>query len=335
MPPWKPVEGAAFHNERKLTDQEIDTLAAWVDGGTPEGDPKDARRPGEFTDGWQLGKPDLVLTVPEEMHPRRRAARNVPLLRAADRPDGGQVRRRRRGAARQPAGRASHPATSSTRPAQARKLEQKEKDRTKKDDEQDNGPGYSRGDGRRLHRRGHGLGGWAPGQMARYLPEGTGYFLPERVRHGRCRSTTTATAGSRRIELQIGLYFAKKTDREPYQTRSSPAVRRPPGTAVLVIPAERSELQVNGGIEVSQDCDLHSVMPHMHLLGKKIKVTMTPPDRSPDDAGSDQGVGLQLAGNLLPQGADRRQGGHDLRGGGCLRQQRQEPEQPVQPADER
>src|SRR5262249_14912422 len=33
MPPWKPVEGVAFHNERRLTDREIGTLAAWVDGG--------------------------------------------------------------------------------------------------------------------------------------------------------------------------------------------------------------------------------------------------------------------------------------------------------------
>src|SRR5262249_22525069 len=36
MPPWKPVEGPTFHAERKLTDAEIKTLAAWVDGGTPE-----------------------------------------------------------------------------------------------------------------------------------------------------------------------------------------------------------------------------------------------------------------------------------------------------------
>src|SRR5262249_51086629 len=67
MPPWKISEGVSFQRERKLTQKEIDTLAAWVDGGTPEGNPKDAPRPREFTDGWQLGKPDLVLTVPEEM----------------------------------------------------------------------------------------------------------------------------------------------------------------------------------------------------------------------------------------------------------------------------
>src|SRR5262249_45287788 len=67
MPPWKPVEGQAFHNERKLSDKELKTLADWADGGAAQGDPKDASKPRVFTDGWQLGKPDLVLKVPEEM----------------------------------------------------------------------------------------------------------------------------------------------------------------------------------------------------------------------------------------------------------------------------
>ena len=42
MPPWMPTGGVAMHGERKLTDKEIATLAAWADAGTPEGDPKDA-----------------------------------------------------------------------------------------------------------------------------------------------------------------------------------------------------------------------------------------------------------------------------------------------------
>src|SRR5262249_23194121 len=39
MPPWKPVDGPGFRGERRLSDDEIATLAAWVDGGTVEGDP--------------------------------------------------------------------------------------------------------------------------------------------------------------------------------------------------------------------------------------------------------------------------------------------------------
>src|SRR5262249_8918431 len=66
MPPWKPSEGLPFVHDRRLSDKEIATLAAWVDAGTPEGDPKDAPPPARFPHGWQLGPPDLVLTVPEE-----------------------------------------------------------------------------------------------------------------------------------------------------------------------------------------------------------------------------------------------------------------------------
>ena len=35
MPPWKPVAGVAFHNERKLSDRELKTLAAWLRSGHP------------------------------------------------------------------------------------------------------------------------------------------------------------------------------------------------------------------------------------------------------------------------------------------------------------
>src|SRR5262245_60352450 len=62
MPPWKPSQGVPFHNERRLPDKDIETLAAWVDCGTPAGDPKDAPAPRKFPEGWQLGKPDLILT---------------------------------------------------------------------------------------------------------------------------------------------------------------------------------------------------------------------------------------------------------------------------------
>jgi Copper type II ascorbate-dependent monooxygenase, C-terminal domain len=34
-------------------------------------------------------------------------------------------------------------------------------------------------------------------------------------------------------------------------------------------------------VYLNNDCIIHSVMPHMHLIGKQIKVTMTPPDDQP------------------------------------------------------
>src|SRR5262249_34840973 len=63
MPPWKPVAGLPFQNERRLSAKDIATLAAWADGGMPEGDAKTAPPPRQFTAGWQLGQPDLVLAV--------------------------------------------------------------------------------------------------------------------------------------------------------------------------------------------------------------------------------------------------------------------------------
>ena len=69
MPPWKPTGGAlAFHNDRRMAEADIKTLAEWVDGGVPEGDPKDAPKPIAYPDGWMLGKPDLVLIRREDFH---------------------------------------------------------------------------------------------------------------------------------------------------------------------------------------------------------------------------------------------------------------------------
>ena len=62
MPPWfaDPHYGK-FSNDRSLSQAEIDTLVAWVDAGAPEGNPKDAPAPRQFVEGWNIGKPDLVL----------------------------------------------------------------------------------------------------------------------------------------------------------------------------------------------------------------------------------------------------------------------------------
>lgn len=58
MPPWLPSE-PRFQHERKLTSDEIAMLARWAEAGAPAGDLAQAARPPQFTDGWQLGKPDL------------------------------------------------------------------------------------------------------------------------------------------------------------------------------------------------------------------------------------------------------------------------------------
>jgi hypothetical protein len=65
MPPWlaDPQYGH-FRNDRRLTDEELHKLVAWVDAGAPEGDAKDQPPPVQWTDGWNI-RPDLVLQMPD------------------------------------------------------------------------------------------------------------------------------------------------------------------------------------------------------------------------------------------------------------------------------
>jgi hypothetical protein len=66
MPPWNadPHYGE-FSNTRRLTEKEIATISAWVDAGALEGNPADLPAPPKFAEGWQIGEPDLVLTMKE------------------------------------------------------------------------------------------------------------------------------------------------------------------------------------------------------------------------------------------------------------------------------
>ncbi|MEW6126972.1 MAG: cytochrome c [Acidobacteriota bacterium] len=66
MPPWHadPNHGA-FANDRRLSQKEIDTITAWVDGGALEGNPKDLPPVPKFENGWNIGKPDVVFKLPQ------------------------------------------------------------------------------------------------------------------------------------------------------------------------------------------------------------------------------------------------------------------------------
>jgi hypothetical protein len=66
MPPWHAAPGhLAFVGERRLSDSEIATLRAWAEAGAPEGPREKTPAPPAFEAGWQLGEPDLVLTMEE------------------------------------------------------------------------------------------------------------------------------------------------------------------------------------------------------------------------------------------------------------------------------
>jgi hypothetical protein len=69
MPPWDAtaVTNGQFENERLMSDAERETIVQWVQAGAPEGDPSQAPPPvvWEEKQGWLLGPPDLVVSMPE------------------------------------------------------------------------------------------------------------------------------------------------------------------------------------------------------------------------------------------------------------------------------
>jgi hypothetical protein len=66
MPPWHAAEPrGTFSNDRRLSDADKDTLVRWAAAGAPQGDPKDLPPAPRFADGWEIGTPDAVFTIPK------------------------------------------------------------------------------------------------------------------------------------------------------------------------------------------------------------------------------------------------------------------------------
>ena len=68
MPPWSPdPRYGEFSNDHRLSQQDIDTVVAWVDQGAKQGGAKDLPTLPEFTSGgWEIGKPDVVLSMADD-----------------------------------------------------------------------------------------------------------------------------------------------------------------------------------------------------------------------------------------------------------------------------
>src|SRR2546428_1036709 len=75
MPPWhidRSVGVQKFKNDMSLSDEQVDTIVAWVDAGAPQGDPKDLppAKPLVTDNEWKgvrdgFGPPDLVIKSSE------------------------------------------------------------------------------------------------------------------------------------------------------------------------------------------------------------------------------------------------------------------------------
>jgi Copper type II ascorbate-dependent monooxygenase, C-terminal domain len=67
MPPWHAdAHYQEFSNDRRLSQAQIETISAWVDQGAKEGESKDLPPAPNFIEGWAIGKPDIILQMPDE-----------------------------------------------------------------------------------------------------------------------------------------------------------------------------------------------------------------------------------------------------------------------------
>jgi hypothetical protein len=67
MPPWGSDQPhGIFKNDPRLTDDEVNTIVAWIDGGAPKGDDKDLPTRPQFAEGWTIGKPDQIFRMTED-----------------------------------------------------------------------------------------------------------------------------------------------------------------------------------------------------------------------------------------------------------------------------
>lgn len=284
MPPWKPVGGPEYTNARSMPAPEIATLATWVDAGCPEGDPKDAPPARTFTAEWKNGPPDLVLEVPEDFHV---GPSGKDLFRCFVFPNAIPEDRFVVGYEVRPGNPrvVHHTLNFFDTTGQGRELLARQQAVKLPPDAADFGPGYSTAMGVGFlpdpSKAKPGIpavgqfGGWAPGQLPTRTPDGTGFFLPKgadvivQVHYHRTGKPETD-------RTKIGLYFAKKPVDRPFQNVAVGGM-----TPWTMIPAGKADYKAAGSVWLRDDCTLYSVLPHMHLIGRSIRVTMTPKDGSP------------------------------------------------------
>lgn len=249
MPPWQPAEGHGdFVGVRRLSDSQIQTLAAWSSGGAQRGDAADLPPAPKFVEGWQLGTPDLVLETP------------VYTLAA----DGGDQFRNFVVPVKITSPEwvesielvPSNPrATHHARLGVDRSLESIRREAA------DRLPGY---EGMAWGQDPDGqLVTWVPGMVPQRGIPGTAWRLYPRtclVLHTHMQPTGKAEA----IQFRIGVHFAK----------ASPTVRpviMRIGSRNLDIRAGDAHYSASDEYVAPVDLDIHSVFPHAHSLCRQVQ----------------------------------------------------------------
>jgi hypothetical protein len=260
MPPWQPEPGyGEFRDERRLSGPQIALFKKWVEMGMPEGDPSKTPKPPNFSAGWLLGQPDLIVSMDQGF--------NVP----ADGPDIYRNFVIPTGITEDKW--VSVVAFQATAPAvvhhllyyldttgAARKLADK-----------DGQPGWSG-----MGFRGTGaLGGWAVGGIPSRLPAGLAYPMAK----GSDLVVQThfhPNGKAENCKLTIGLYFVPKKP-----ARTLVAFQVPPFFGFFAgvdIPPGKADYRIEDSFTLPVDVDLVRVGPHAHYLGKVLKADAKLPD---------------------------------------------------------
>jgi mono/diheme cytochrome c family protein len=263
MPPWKP-EPASFpyRDERRLTEDQIGLIKTWVDQGMPEGNKTTAPAPPQFTSGWQLGEPDMIVEMPAAFHVPAEGPdiyRNIPVqlgltedkwITAID---------------MKPSARAVVHHVLYFADGNGRVHERAQ---------QGAEPGFS---GMRAGGAAIPLGGWAVGAQPHFFPEGLALQVPAKadlVVQYHFHPTGKPEAEKSRI----GLYFAKKAP-----DRTLTRIQLPPHYSLfsgLDIAAGDKDFVLRDSYTLPTAVDGVGVGAHAHYLATQMKMTATLPDGS-------------------------------------------------------
>jgi hypothetical protein len=267
MPPWIPSPGhEKFVGERWLTDRELWLIKSWAESGRSRGDDADLPPTPRFAEGWRLGNPDLIVRMAE------------PFTVPADGPD-----LLHNFVIPLPLDEDKLVAAVEFHPGNKRVVHHgvlflDDKGSARALDRATPEPGYANFGGPGFLPSGA-LGGWSVGNTPRALPNGMGRYL----KHGSdlvVQMHYHPTGKEETDQSEIGLYFVKKPTAE--------SVKEP---AVLVgsiwvanydldITAGDKDYRRSSSYTLPREVIMVGVVPHMHLLGRSMKVTATLPDRT-------------------------------------------------------
>jgi tetratricopeptide (TPR) repeat protein len=263
MPPWKPTPGSGdFADSRRLSDADLATLQRWVDDGVPEGNRADLPPLPRWESGWQLGVPDLVVTMPRPYTVRAESQdsdvfRTFVLPIPTDRPRYVRAIELHSDNARV----VHHANIGVDRTRSSRLLDAKDAE-----------PGYSGGmvqDAR--YPEGQMLG-WTPGQAPHAAPPGMQWRLdPDSDLI--VQMHLQPTGKTERLIVRVGFYF---TDEAP---SGSPLGLRL-GSETIDIPPGTAHYVVEDQFVVPADVEVLAVQPHAHNLARQMTAGATRPDGS-------------------------------------------------------